>query len=302
MSRGFLVGVLLLLVGCAGPTSPSPGADASPGLATFHEQGLDFDYPPSWRIFRYDEVSSFSNLIAYFATVDVGDPCTRTANSVSCGQSYTLLPDSIVVSLHGGGFLGFNVLDGRPPGAIALVAGGLPAYVERLAPADRAAGADVSQRWMIARPGSVSSYYSIQADIKGPDLADQLRRVEALVASLQFDPPVVPLDAGRAAAEHAASKALATMASTDPSWACFPGEPGVRQMRITSMVSGPVLAKPQIATCSTRIEPTRLQLWRLTLIERLPEPDPQAGSELQVVLWVSPDGTPGEMTSGSPEP
>jgi hypothetical protein len=68
------------------------------------------------------------------------------------------------------------------------------------------------------------------------------------------------------------------------------------------MPSGPVLAEPQIAACSTRIEPTRLQLWRLTLTERLPKADPQAGTALEIVLWVSPDGTPGQMTSGSPEP
>jgi hypothetical protein len=40
----------------------------------------------------------------------------------------------------------------------------------------------------------------------------------------------------------------------------------------------------------------------VTLTERLARPDPQAGLNMQVVLWVSPDGTPGEMTSGSAQP
>jgi hypothetical protein len=165
-----------------------------------------------------------------------------------------------------------------------------------------AAGADSSTRWTIARPGSVDNFFTIQADIKGPDVAEQLNQVKALIASLRYDPAVVPLEAGDAGAERAATKALATMASTDPAWACFPGRPGIRQMLVTAMPSGPVLAKPQIAACSTRIEPTPLQLWRMTLTERLPQPDPQAGTALQIVLWVSSDGTPGQMTSGSPEP
>jgi hypothetical protein len=300
MSRAVLVALLALLAACAGPSPPS--APAGNGTAHFKQDGLVFDYPAAWRPFRYQVVSSFSNLIVYLATVDVPDPCTRTANSIACGQSYRLVPNSIVVAISGGAFPGFNILDGPPPGATALVVGGLPAYVERLAPADRATGADVSARWMIASPGSVDSYLSIQADVKGPDVADQLHQVDALVASLKFDPPLVQLEATDAAAEQAATKALAVMAKTDPSYACFPGKPGIRQMLVTALVSGPALAKPQVATCSTRIEATRLQLWRLTLIERLPEADPNGDSALRFVLWVSPDGTPGEMTSGSPEP
>ena len=298
--RGLLVGCLALIAACAGPSPPS--APAGDELAHFNEAGLVFDYPAAWRPFRYQVVSRFSNLIVYLATVDVPDPCTRTANSIACGQSYRLVPNSIVVSVTGRGFPGFNILDGPPPGATALVAGGLPAYVTRLGPADTAAGADASVQWTIARPGSVDNSYEIRADVKGPDVADPLHQVEALVSTLQFDPPLVRLETTNAAAEQAATKALAVMAATDPSWACFPGKPGIRQMRVTALVSGPALAQPQVATCSTRIEATRLQLWRLTLVERLPVADPQAGTGMQVVLWVSPDGTPGLMTSGSPEP
>jgi hypothetical protein len=299
MNRGLLPGVALVLGACAGPTPPS---DTSSGLATFHEDGLVFDYPAAWRPFRYEMVSSFSNLIVYLGTVDVPDPCTRTANSIACGQSFRLAPNSIVVAVTGRGFPGFNILDGPPPGATALVAGGLPAYVTQLAPANMAPGADTSVQWTIAKPGSVDNSYEIRADIKGPDVADQLRQVEALVSSLRFDPPVVPLEATDAAAERAATRALATMTASDPAWACFPAKPGARQVRVTSFPQGPVLAEPQVATCSTRIEPTRLQLWRLTLTERLAKADPEAGQDLQIVLWVSPDGTPGLQTSGSPEP
>ena len=172
-------------------------------------------YPAGWRIFRYQAVSSFTSLIAYLATVDVPDPCTRTPDSVSCGQNYRLVPDSIVVTVSANGFPGFNILDGQPPGSTALVVDGLPAYVEELPPVDRPAGADASLRWTIARPGSVDNFYSIQADIRGPDVADQLQQVKALVASLHFDPAFVPLETGDAAGERAVTKALATLSATD---------------------------------------------------------------------------------------
>ena len=302
MNRRLLAGVALLAAACAGPSPPSASVDNATGLATFHEDGLVFDYPAAWRPFRYQVVSSFSNLIVYLATVDVPDPCTRTANSIACGQGFQLAPNSIVVTISGRGFPGFNILDGQPRGARALVVDGLPAYVEQLQPQDRAQGADLSLVWTIARPGSVDNFYTVQADIRGPDVAGQRQEAEALITSLRFDPAVVPLEVSDAAAERAATQALATMTAGDSAWACFPGTPGARQMRITSFPQGPVLAEPQVATCSTRIEPTRLELWRLTLTERLPKADPEAGQELQIVLWVSPDGTPGQMTSGSPEP
>ena len=302
MRRGLLAGVALLAVACQGPTPPGASVGNATGLATFHDKGLVFDYPAAWRPFRYEVVSSFTNLIGYLATVEVPDPCTRGPNSIACGQGFQLAPNSIVVTITGHGFPGFNILDAQPPGARALVVDRLPAYVEQLAPQERAQGADLSSVWTIARPGSVDNFLTIQADIRGPDVADQLRQVEALVASLRFDPPVVPLEISDAAAERAATKALATMTAIDPAWSCFPGKPGARQIRVTSFPQGPVLAEPQVATCSTRIEPTRLHLWRLTLTERLPQADPAAGSAIQIVLWVSPDGTPGQMTSGSPEP
>ena len=149
MIRAALVACLIpALAACAGPEAASPGS----GLARFDDQGLIFDYPASWRPFRYEMVSSFSNLIVYLATVDVPDPCTRTANSVSCGQSFRLLPDSIVVAVNGVGFPGLNMLDGPPPGARALEVDGLPAYVEQLPPADRATNADMTVRWTIGGP------------------------------------------------------------------------------------------------------------------------------------------------------
>src|SRR5665811_1115674 len=101
------------------------------GLTHFDEQGVAFDYPAAWRVFHYQEFSSFSNLVAYLATVDVPEPCITTQNSVGsqtdCADRYVLTPDSIVVAVSSNGMPGFSILN-VPAGATPLVIDGLPAY------------------------------------------------------------------------------------------------------------------------------------------------------------------------------
>lgn len=287
------------LAACVGSPSTASvaGTPLPAGFATFHESGLVFEYPAAWRVFHYSEVSSFSNLIAYLATVDVPDPCTRSANETSCSSNYRLDPDSLVVTVRNNGNPTFDILQGRPPGAQAMTIGGLPAYVEPESAQVLGSGADVGVVWTLSMPGSVDNFYTISADIRGPDTARLRGEVDALVASVRYDPPVVPLSTDGGAAALAASKALATMAKDDPVWNCFPPAGGTRQLLITALVMGPDLAGPQLATCSTTIEATPLQLWRMTLTLRLPHPDPEGGGGQTIILWVDADGTPGQTTA-----
>ena len=294
-----VIAIGLLLTACSGETTPNPSpASPATGLATFAEHGLVFEYPASWRVFHYQEVSSFSSLVAFLATVDVPDPCVRTANRIDCGRNYPLAPDSIVVTIRENGNPMFDMLDGRPAGGRPLTVGGLPAWLEPQAEG-AGIGSDISPRWTIAVPGSVDNYYSIQAEIRGPNLVALQNQATALIDSIRYDPAVVPLPTDAAAGEAAAAKALASLASSSPTWRCFPPKPGSGQMLVTSLTSGPDLSKPQVAICTTRIEATPLQLWRLTLTLRLSQPDPAGGSGEKIIQWVNPDGTPG-MTTGEP--
>ena len=295
---------VVALAACAGSSSTASvaGTPTPAGLAPFHENGLVFEYPAEWRVFHYSEVSSFSNLIAYLATVDVPDPCTTSANETTCSNRYRLDPNTLVVTVRSNGNPTFDMLQGRPPGAQAMMIGGLPAWVEPESAPVLGVGADVGIVWTLSMPGSVDNFYTITADIRGPDI-DRLRgEVDALVASIRYDPPVVPLSTDGGAAALAASKALATLAKDDPVWACFPPVGGTRQLLITALVMGPDLASPQLATCSTTIEATPLQLWRMTLTLRLPRPDPEGGSGQTIVVWVDAAGTPGETTASQIEP
>jgi hypothetical protein len=88
--------------------------------------GIRLAYPATWREFHYEVVSSFSSVIAYLGTVEVQDPCTRTATSISCGSGFKLPPGGIVVVVENHGFPGYDILEhpmdeGR--GALVQVAG-----------------------------------------------------------------------------------------------------------------------------------------------------------------------------------
>lgn len=292
------------LTGCIGgpQPSPSPVGSAPSGSVALDEGGLALEYPAAWRVFHYEEMSSFSHLIAYLATVDVPTPCVTSpvagGTQIECAYRFHLDPDTLVVDVEGNGWPGFDILGHRPDGATLMTIGGLPAYVETI-PAPPSVGADTAMRWTISRPGMVDNYFTITAMIRGPDIDRLKGEVEAMVSSLRYDPPVVPLPTGSAAAEAAAANALSLLEKQSPAWACFPPRPGSGETLVTSLPTGPALARPQLATCTTQIEATPIELWRMTLTIRLPEPDSQAGSGETLVVWVNPDGTPGSV-SGSP--
>jgi hypothetical protein len=48
--------------------------------------------------------SSFFSSIAWLGTVEMHDPCVRTANEVSCGTGYTLEPGTLVVEIQAASF------------------------------------------------------------------------------------------------------------------------------------------------------------------------------------------------------
>jgi hypothetical protein len=302
LSAGVLAGVLALSsAGCGeAPGTSATGAVApSSGVpGRFSEGGLVFDYPHQWREFHYENPSSFSSVIAYLATVDVADPCVRTPDSVSCGPGYELEPGTLVVTVENASFPGFDILD-LPTGARPLVAGGLPGYVQDTDPFAQT-GATAARTWSLAMPGSIDNYYRITVQVREPGIAEAFAAVDALVANLAYDPPVTPLPTGAGAAEAAARTALAALVAGDHAWACFPSS-GSRRFQVTALPMGPQLAAPQVAMCSTSIEATPLQQWRMRLVERLPNKDANGAWGSDITVYVGPDGLPGMTTAAQLE-
>jgi hypothetical protein len=284
--------------GTAGPATPVQ-------LAHFNEEGLVFDYPADWQVYRYEMVTSFSDLIAYLATVPVRNPCTRTTTSesttVSCNVvgSYAMEPDSLVVRIERwGNPVISTVLDLDIPGGQLTTVAGLPAI--RIDSGTRI-------EWKLSMPGITNNWYEIHADLQGPDL-DRLRaQVEAMVASLRYNPPVVPLptgEAGEAAMRRAYVEALAGLTEDSLAFSVFPTEPGTSvPCRVTQEPSGPPLRRALDATCSGAIEATPLQLWKMTLTISWPATQRHRAGVSVRTLWVGPDGSiVGGVSSGDPLP
>ena len=273
------------------------------GVATFDEGGLAFEYPAGWQEYHYDVRSSFSTVIAYLGTVNVPEPCATTVASdstgVDCEDRFTLAADTLVVDVMSNGAPGLDITQ-VPSDATALTIGGLPGYVETNGPDAAVPGVDRTVTWTIATPGFIDNDFTIYAQLRGPDLTRLQAQLDALIASLRYDPLPTPLPSGSDTASAALSQALIALGQSDPSWACFPTS-GTRQMLVSSMPDGMDLAAPQVATCTTQITATSLELWRVDLTLRLSQADPQAGHGEAVTLWVQPSGN-AESQEYSPIP
>jgi hypothetical protein len=278
-------------------TPGSPASSPAGDLRTFDENGITFAYPAPWREFHYSVTSSFSNVIAYLATVDVPEPCTTTVDpsftTIACADRFVLTPGSLVVTITSNGMPMFDMTTARAAGSTALIVDGLPAYLETV----RTPSADLSLRWTLSRPGSVDNFYAIDAQLRGPGLVEMRAQLDALVASLWYDLPATPLPSGAAPMAAAEAKALAALLKDSPVWGCF-SLSGPKTMLIDSMPDGPPLAHPQVATCTLTIEASPLQMWRMALSIRLPKPDPNVGKGETTTQWINPDGSLGASMGG----
>ncbi len=178
--------------------TPGPAASGTPAssLHTFDAGGLTFAYPADWREFHYDVRSTMSSSIAFLATVPVPEPCRSTTGGAGltgteCKDRFQLTADSLVVSISTVGMPGFDITR-LPAGATALRIDGQPAYVQEFTPEEPSVGADQEWIWTMSLPAAPGDAYTIVALIRGPDLAPIKTQLDALVASLRYDPPASP--------------------------------------------------------------------------------------------------------------
>ena len=276
---------VVLLASACGPPSSSP---APSGSAVLNSGGLVLEHPASWTRFHYDMTSSFSNLVAYLATVPVGDPCTRTANSLSCGSApYQLAPGTLVVEILAVG--GMEQIDLV---LMPLTIGGMPASF-RVEPS----GADGRRLvWEIAR--SSMNLFRITADLRGPGLDVLQADVTSMVEGLEFNPPVMPLpdDPDQLGAEATAALvvALNALRINSPEVACFPPVPGAARSALVVISGRPGPQEAVPVTCTSRVEASRLQMWKVVLTMRLEEPTVDLGTVV-FTQWVTADGQAGDM-------
>ena len=302
-----LVAVLLGMVsGCAGGAAGSSNAvsgtssasgGAAPVTVAFHGRGLTLDRPASWSEFHYQVVSSFTDVIAYLGNTDVHDPCTRSANELSCGWGFSLPPGGIVVVVEQDGFPMFDILDPAQAerGALGEVAG-LPARRALTGP-DPGAQADAVLTWTVSDPGLVDNYFTITACARNPGALDLLAGVDAMVKNLRYDTPVVPLPKDPAAIRAAVGAAIDNLARGSVGWDCVPRGPGVAHAMITAIPNGPTLPAPAQATCTVTVEPTAHQLWEGHHHRGADGTVATNAGDGSLVVWVAPDPNPAPSPS-----
>ena len=177
------------------------------------------------------------------------------------------------------------------PAGRYVTVGGLPAILQ-----DSGATLD----WTLSVPGDIESRYLIHAEIKGPGEDGMRAQVEALVASITYDPPVPVLNP--ADGPRIAAIGLAQASANDSSLACFPSVPGATATAtIQQFPMYSALRKPLPVTCTTAIEPVAIGLWKMTLTESWTAAADRSAGSLTTTIWLAPDGTPGE-TQGGPAP
>jgi hypothetical protein len=271
--------------GCGPSGGASPGADTS---EVFNSGGITLEYPADWTPFQYDVDGSFSNLVGYLATVPVHDPCTRTASSMTCGdRPYELAPGTLVVEILGVGGLDEIDLELMP-----LTLGGMPASF-RVEPNGRDGRRLV---WEVGR--SSMSLFRITADLRGPGLDTLQEQVTTVVEGLELNPPVksLPTDPDQLAAGAAAAlvAALSALRINSPEVACFSPVPGEARSAVVVISGQPGPRDPIPVTCTSRVEPTRLQMWRVSLTIQLDEPTSDLGTVV-FIQWMTADGRAGNM-------
>ena len=287
-------------------TSHAPTA-APTGLAHFDRDGLAFDYPAAWTATTSGQNMHYVTVLDFIGTgsglatcvpVTPG-PSDQFISGTNCGANVTVGAGQVVVELmrQDGpprpGPINPSDPSGLDPTSKYVTVGGLPAIFTD----GRLTDSPVTLDWTLSFPGELTSRYQIHVEMKAPGLDEMRAQVEALVASVKYDPPVPVLNA--ADGPRIAAVGLAKATANDQSFACFPKEPGTS---VTATISQFPMYSPLRrslpVTCTTQIVPTAIGLWKMSLTESWTAASDRSAGSLTTTLWLAPDGTPGEQDGG----
>jgi hypothetical protein len=167
-----------------GSGGPAQAATDPPALVPYRGAGLSFRHPESWTAypFRWAGELHFRPLV-YLSTEPVHDPCSTHGNTTSCGFP--------VRRLRPGGVLVIWQVNGVPamglgPGARIQVGGHTASRVVTQGGICRGIGADRTIEVAVETTPTPSALTYLTACLRGPNLAQSERRLDALLASTRF--------------------------------------------------------------------------------------------------------------------
>ena len=180
-----ILAIAALASACGGGGGGTAKAAESPQLLTYRGGGLTFRHPAAWTAypFRWAGELHFRPLV-YLSTQPVHDPCSTHGNTTSCG-----LP---VSHLRPGGVLVIWEVNGIPamglgPGARIRVGGHPATRVVTRGGICKKIGADRTMGVVVATSPTPSPLTYLTACLRGPNLAQNEHRVDALLASSRFN-------------------------------------------------------------------------------------------------------------------
>jgi hypothetical protein len=293
-----LVMVLALVPLAVNLRSNGPPSDGTVGPLTHWDGGgLAFAYPASWS--AKPDVGVTSNVVLWTGRGLV-DCTAPTPGAVQCGPR-PVDPGQVIVEVSKY-FAGapLAIIDPTDPSALTpgekyVTVGGLPAVLQDVSPDSNSR---TTLDWQLSVPGQLYYRYSIHAEFKNPGVDQMRAQVEALVASVRYDPPAPVL--GSANGPPFAARWLDQTRTSDPAFACFPDVPGQIATATVTRMPFAQLVKPLPVTCGTAVEPVPIGLWRIVLTESWTADSDRTAGTLTTTVWLNPDGT--ENTSAQPDP
>ncbi len=178
-----LVALVAVTSGC-GAASNAQVAAKDPPLLTYSNSDLSFTYPAAWTATpsRSSGELHFQPLV-FLSTQTVHNPCSTHGNTTSCGFPLR--------HLQPGGVLAFWQVSGIPatglgPGSRGKVGGFPAARVDKAGGECRRIGADRTVDVAVETNPLPSPLTYFTACLRGPNLAPDEKRVDALLASTKF--------------------------------------------------------------------------------------------------------------------
>jgi hypothetical protein len=169
--------------GCGGGSNAQAAPTDAP-LVKYSSSFLSFTHPATWKAypFRWAGELHFRPLV-YLSTQPVHDPCSTQGNTTTCGFPVKHLEP-------GGALVVWNASNppamGLGPGAQTQVDGRAARRVDTAGGMCRSIGADRTIDVLIQTHHLPSPLTELTACFRGPGLAEQVKRVDALLASTKF--------------------------------------------------------------------------------------------------------------------
>ena len=184
MGAAALVALVAVTSGCGGGTEAQAAGKTDPELVTYSNPLLSFSHPAAWKAypFRWGGELHFRPMV-YLSTQPVQDPCSTKGNTTSCGFPVKRLePGGVLVTWNASSPPAMAL----GPGSRMRVDGREARRVDTAGGMCRSIGADRTINVLIATRPLPSTPTEFTACLRGPDLAQEEKGVEALLASTKF--------------------------------------------------------------------------------------------------------------------